>query len=214
MNTDNMTWHQMNKLDTLTYEMKALLEIVTDGLNNDVCPSNTEDSSAVIRQAIEKLVTVREIHECMWKQQREARADDGRTDEDADEGENFDTKDLFPGELWEDEDENEDVPQPAPRYDIKEIERHEDGSATYQVCGSKEEMAKLFEIFFTSALIEGIKHAEGGNKREVAKTKALEVARDFEFMVRMWETSDSFEYEPDVRRKREELEKALKEVGV
>jgi hypothetical protein len=30
----------------------------------------------------------------------------------------------------------------------------------------------------------------------------------------MWENMDSFEYEPDVRRKREELQEALKEVGV
>lgn len=212
MNTDNMTWHQMNKLDTLTYEMKALLEIVTDGLNNDVCPSNTEDSSNVIRQAIEKLVTVREIHECMWKQQREARADDGRTDEDADEGEDFDTKDLFPGELWEDEDDT--PPKFPPRFDVKEIERHEDGSATYQIGGSNEEMSKLFEVFFTSALIEGIKHAEDGNKKEVAKTKAFEIARDLEVLLRTWEESDDFDYDPVVKEKRKEFTEVLKEAGV
>ena len=208
MNTDNITWHQMNKLDTLTYEMKALLEVVTDGLNNDVCPSNTEDSSAVIRQAIEKLVTVREIHECMWKQQREARADDGRTDEDADEGENFDTKDLF--YAYEDEDDAE----PTPCFTVEELAKNEDGSTTYTVDASDEDMKKLFEVFFTHALINGIKYTAADNNKEVAKTKALEVARDFEFMVRMWETSDSFEYEPDVRRKREELSQALKEAGV
>jgi hypothetical protein len=72
----------------------------------------------------------------------------------------------------------------------------------------------LFEVFFTHALINGIKYAEGGNEKEVAKIKALEIAREFEFMVRMWESMDSFEYEPDVRRKREELQEALKEVGV
>ena len=202
MNTDNITWHQMNKLDTLTYEMKALLEVVTDGLNNDVCPSNTEDSSAVLRQAIEKLVTVREIHECMWKQQREARAD---------EGEDFDTKDLFHGELWKDEEDNA---EPTPCFTVEELAKNEDGSTTYTVDASDEDMKKLFEVFFTHALINGIKYTAADNNKEVAKTKALEVARDFEFMVRMWETSDSFEYEPDVRRKREELSQALKEAGV
>jgi hypothetical protein len=203
MDMNNITWHQMNKLDTLTYEMKALLEVVTDGLNNDVCPSNTEDSSAVLRQAIEKLVTVMEIHECMWKQQREARAD---------EGEDFDTKDLFSrDELWEDEEDNA---KPTPRFDVKEIMRHEDGSATYQISGSDEEMKKLFEVFFTHAVINGIKYTQEDNDEEVAKIKALEIAREFEFMVRMWESMDSFEYEPDVRRKREELQEALKEVGV
>jgi hypothetical protein len=211
MDMNNITWHQMNKLDTLTYEMKALLEVVTDGLNNDVCPSNTEDSSAVIRQAIEKLVTVREIHECMWKQQREARADDGRTDEDADEGEDFDTKDLFHGELWKDEEDNA---EPTPCFTVEELAKNEDGSATYTVDASDEDMKKLFEVFFTQAVINGIKYTAADNNKEVAKTKALEVARDFEFMVRMWETSDSFEYEPDVRRKREELSQALKEAGV
>ena len=212
MDMNNITWHQMNKLDTLTYEMKALLEVVTDGLNNDVCPSNTEDSSAVLRQAIEKLVTVREIHECMWKQQREARADDGRTDEDADEGEDFDTKDLFSrDELWEDEEDNA---EPTPCFTVEELAKNEDGSATYTVDASDEDMKKLFEVFFTQAVINGIKYTAADNNKEVAKTKALEVARDFEFMVRMWENMDSFEYEPDVRRKREELQEALKEVGV
>ena len=207
---NEMTWKQMDALDTLTYEMKALLEVVTDGLNNDVCPSNTEDSSNVIRQAIEKLVKVKEIHEQMWKQQREARTD-VRTDEDADGEEDNDSENLLPGELWEDEEDNA---KPTSSFDIKEIERHEDGSATYQICGSKEEMSQLFEVFFTSALIAGIKHAEGGNKKEVAKVEALEIARELVSFLRTWETSDDFDYDPVVKAKREELSQALKEAGV
>ena len=211
MDMNNITWHQMNKLDTLTYEMKALLEVVTDGLNNDVCPSNTEDSSAVIRQAIEKLVTVREIHECMWKQQREARADDGRTDEDADEGEDFDTKDLFHGELWKDEEDNA---EPTPCFTVEELAKNEDGSTTYTVDASDEDMKKLFEVFFTHALINGIKYTAADNNKEVAKTKALEVARELVTWLSVWESGEDIDYEPECAQKRRELSQALKEAGV
>lgn len=42
------TWGQMNDLDTLTYETKAMLEVVSDGLLNDTCPSTGENAGAVI----------------------------------------------------------------------------------------------------------------------------------------------------------------------
>jgi hypothetical protein len=205
----------MNKLDTLTYEMKALLEVVTDGLNNDVCPSNTEDSSAVLRQAIEKLVTVREIHECMWKQQREACADDGRTDEDADGEEDFDTKDLFSDneDDWVFSEEKEKAGDITTGFTVEEIKKNEDGSATYQVNGSDEDMKKLFEVFFTQAVINGIKYTLEDNQKEVYKMQAIKVAREFEFMMREWETSDDLDYDPRVKNKRLKLKELLDKAG-
>lgn len=201
----------MNELEALTYDTKALLEVVSDGLLNQDCPSNLEDSATVIRQAINKLEEVREIHEQMWEKMRKPLADGG-ADEDADEEEDSDSEELLPGELFEDEEDN--TSKSPTRFDVKEISRNEDGSATYQIGGSAEEMSKLFEAFFTSALIQGIKHAEGGNKKEVAKIAALEVAREFETLMRIWEDSDDLDYDPACKEKREELSKALKEAGV
>jgi len=213
-----MTWTQMNNLETLTYDMKALLEVVSDGLLNQECPSNPEDSAGVIRQAVNKLEKIREIHEEMWSEQREAMPggntwglDNGGTDEDADGEEDFDTKDLFSDG---DEDWEETEAELAPRFDVEEIMRHEDGSATYQVSGSDEEMKRLFEIFFTSALVNGIKYTQENNDKEVYKMHAVTVARELEVLLREWETSDDLEYDPIVKSKRLKLKELLDKAGV
>jgi hypothetical protein len=209
----NITWHQMNRLDELTYEVLALLEVTGDGLLNETCPSNPENSGAVIRMVIDRVDEIGKIHEEMWKQQREARADDGRTDEDADEGEDFDTKDLFSrDELWEDWEETE--VEPASRFDVKEIMRHEDGSATYQISGSDEEMRKLFEVFFTHAVINGIKYTQEDNDEEVYRMQVVTAARELEVLLREWETSDDLDYSPTVENKRLKLKELLDKAGV
>lgn len=218
-----MTWTQMNDLETLTYDMKALLEVVSDGLLNQECPSNPEDSAGVIRQAVNKLEKIRGIHEEMWSEQREAMPggstwglDNGGTDEDADGEEDFDTKDLFSDneDDWVFSEEKEKAGDITTGFTVEEIKKNEDGSATYMINGSDENMKKLFEAFFTQAVINGIKSTVSDNEKEIAKIEALKIAREFEFMMRMWEEMDSFDYEPDVRRKREELEEALKRAGV
>ena len=225
-----MTWMQMNDLETLTYDMKALLEVVSDGLLNENCPSNTEDSAAVIRQAVNKLEKVREIHEEMWSEQREAqrntRADD-RTDEDDDGEEDFDTKDLFSDfpftadEIDADPEETSETVYEAQKrrhesptsFTVEEVKKNEDGSATYTVNGSDEDMKKLFEAFFTQALINGVKYTVADNEKEVAKIRALEVAREFEVLMREWETSDNFDYAPTCADKRKKLKELLDEAG-
>ena len=70
-----MTWAQMDALETLTYDMKALLEVVSDGLLNQECPSNPENSAGVIRQAVDKLEKLRGIHEEMNTSKRYSRGD-------------------------------------------------------------------------------------------------------------------------------------------
>ncbi len=214
-----MTWTQMNDLETLTYDMRALLEVVSDGLLNQECPSNPEDSAGVIRQAIDKLEAVKAIHEEMWSEQREAmprKLHDGGTDEDADGEEDFDTKDLFSDneDDWVFSEEKEKAGDITTGFTVEEIKKNEDGSATYMINGSDEDMKKLFEAFFTQAVINGIKSTVSDNEKEIAKMEALKIARELEFMMRMWEELDDFDYEPNVRRKREELSKALKAASV
>jgi len=115
----SMTWNQMDALETLTYEARAMLEVVSDGLLGYPCQSNPEDSGAVVRMAVEKIERIQEIHEEMWRIQRESRADaDGRDNEDADSDEGFDTKDLFSDG---DEDWEETEVEPASRFDVKEM---------------------------------------------------------------------------------------------
>ena len=213
-----MTWTQMNDLETRTYEMKALLEVVSDGLLNQECPSNPEDSAGVIRQAIDKLEAVKAIHEEMWSEQREAmprKLHDGGTDEDADGEEDFDTKDLFSDneDDWVFSEEKEKAGDITTGFTVEEIKKNEDGSATYQVSGSDEDMKKLFEVFFTQAVINGIKYTLEDNQKEVYKMQAIKVAREFEFMMREWETSDDLDYDPRVKNKRLKLKELLDKAG-
>ena len=213
-----MTWTQMNDLETLTYDMRALLEVVSDGLLNQECPSNPEDSAGVIRQAVDKLEKVRGIHEEMWSEQREAmprKLHDGGTDEDADEEEDFDTKDLFSDneDDWVFSEEKEKAGDITTGFTVEEIKKNEDGSTTYQVNGSDEDMKKLFEVFFTQAVINGIKYTLEDNQKEVYKMQAIKVAREFEFMMREWETSDDLDYDPRVKNKRLKLKELLDKAG-
>ena len=215
-----MNWQQMNNLETLTYETRAMLEVVSDGLLNEPCPSNPEDSGAVLRMAVEKIEKMRAIHEEIWDEKREAMAreavaDDG-DNEDADGDEDFDTKDLFSkgDDDWVFSEEREKAEESTTSFDVKELKRHEDGSVTYEVSGSDEKMQDLFETFFTHALINGIKYTQEGNDKEIAKLKSLETARELEVLLREWETSDEFDYSPVVKDKRLKLRELLDKAGV
>lgn len=209
-----MTWARMDDLETLTYDMKALLEVVSDGLLNQDCPSNPEDSAGVIRQAVYKLEKIREIHEEMWSEQRETRADGG-TDEDADGEEDFDTKDLFSDgdDDWVFSEEREEAKKSSTSFTVEETKKHEDGSATYIVNGSDEDMKKLFEVFFTQAIINGIKYTAANNEKEIAKMEALKAARELVTWLCVWESGDDIDYEPECAQKRRNLSEALKAAG-
>ena len=217
-----MTWTQMNDLETLTYDMKALLEVVSDGLLNQECSSNPEDSAGVIRQAVNKLEKIREIHEEMWSEQREAMPggntwglDNGGTDEDADGEEDFDTKDLFSDgdDDWVFSEEREGAKKSPTSFTVEETKKHEDGSATYIVNGSDEDMKKLFEVFFTQAVINGIKYTGANNEKEIAKMQALKAARELVTWLSVWESGDDIDYEPECAQKRKKLSEALKAAG-
>jgi hypothetical protein len=229
----NMTWKQMNDLETLTNETKAMLEVVSDGLLNDICSSNPENSAVVIRMAVERIESMESIHEEMWDVQREARfADtlaDERDNEDADSDEDFDTKDLFSDLPITVDETNIDPKQMSEAvyeaqkareeeltgsFNVKELKRNEDGSVTYEISGSDETMQELFEAFFMHALINGIKYTKEDNDKEVSKLESLKVARELEVLLREWEISDEFDYDPVVKNKRLKLRELLDKAGV
>jgi hypothetical protein len=215
----------MNNLETLTYETKAMLEVVSDGMLNECAPSDPEDSAVILRMAGEKIEKMREIHEEMWDEQREAMAQEAVTNDDDDDGdnedangdENFDTKDVFSDlsdavNKWESQKAKEDE-EPTRSFNVKELKRNEDGSATYEVSGSDEKMQELFEVFFTYALINGIKYTLEDNQKEIHKMHAITAARELEVLLREWETSDDLDYAPVVKNKRLKLKELLDKAG-
>ena len=113
----------------------------------------------------------------------------------------------------EEADEGEDS-EDRPSFNVEMVEEHEDGSATFQVSGSEKSMKQLFEAFFCQAVINGVRFTKEKNDKYCAERRALEVARDFETLIRIWEDSTDIDYEPTVKSKREELAKALSEAGI
>lgn len=131
----NMTWYQMNKLDELTYEAKALLGTTQDALGNECCSIDHDHALVVLRMVSERLDEVMNIHAEMWNEQREkksSRLQDGGVDEDAEGAEDFDTKDLFSDEDTSDEDDEEEESGPI-RINVEEVVEHEDGSMTLNI---------------------------------------------------------------------------------
>ena len=100
------------------------------------------------------------------------------------------------------------------RFNVEMIKEHEDGSATFQVSGSKASMQKLFETFFCSAVVNGILMTEKGNERYSAQQRALDAARDLEVLLEAWETSDDLDYDPVVKNAKRELANALRKVNI
>ena len=154
------------------------------GLKNETSPYN----DAEFKAELDELFSQRAADEQYYAQEA---AEAG--DEEADEGEDFEDR---------------------PSFNVEMVEEHEDGSATLSVDGSKKSMRMLFEAFFIQALINGVLLTKEKNDKYCAERKALEVTRDFEVLLRIWEDSEGIDYDPAVKGKREELSKALKEAGV
>lgn len=76
-------------------------------------------------------------------------------------------------------------------FTVRETEKHEDGSATFEVDGSAEEMQKLFEAFFTSALINGIDYAIEYKDKWIARQQLIDAAMELDKAIWAWEKIES-----------------------
>jgi hypothetical protein len=102
----------------------------------------------------------------------------------------------------------------SPQFTVKEIEEREDGSAVFQIDGSKEDLQILFETFFVNALVGGIEAAKEKTDVYLAELQALKSADKLVRFLDVWENEDSFDYTPGVQAAKEELKELLKKAGV
>lgn len=164
--------------------LEQAMKAYEGGLKNETSPYN----DAEFKAELDELFSQRAADEQYYEQEA---AEAG--DEEADEGEDFEDR---------------------PSFNVELVKEHEDGSATFAVTGSEKSMKQLFEAFFCQAVINGVRFTKEKNDKYCAERRALEVARDFETLVRMWEDSAALDYDPTVKSKREELAKALSEAGI
>lgn len=164
--------------------LEQAMKAYEGGLKNETSPYN----NAEFKAELDEIFSQRAADEQYYEQEA-----DEAGDEEADEGEDFEDRS---------------------RFNVDLVKEHEDGSATFQVSGSEQSMKQLFEAFFCQAVINGILLTQEKNDKYCAERRSLELARDLEVLLRKWETSDDFDYDPMVKATRFELSKALKEAGI
>lgn len=101
-----------------------------------------------------------------------------------------------------------------PSFDVKEIQRNEDGSTTFEISGDEEDMNSLFETMIVHAIINGIEYTQEESDRWIAERDALKAADKLVRFLDVWENVDSFDYDPGVKDAKEELKNLLKKAGV
>jgi len=203
-----MHFQNLAEIEILSHEAKGIVNVLIDGLNNDVCPTMTEDASVVlgiIRNKIEQIEKIIEEEYANRRQQMKAIMKQDRQrilGEDYDEDEDDDDED----------DEDDNVVVESNGITVTHKEDHEDGSATFEFHMSDEMLHKLFEIFTVSGIVNGIKYEKKNIDSFIAEQKVIDAAKNFEAKMREWEEEEDCDYEPECRKVREALSAAIKEL--
>lgn len=209
-------------VDEKLYEARAMLEVVMDGLTNDVVGINNEYYATTVRLATNAIESAQNSMDLEFRQRREERQNGtvtGYAEQEYEDDEVFGQRtksDLFTGEIVSDE-EPEDGEEreegstgfATGSFGVTLVKEHEDGSATFEVNGSKEQMGKLFSAFFTEAITKGIDSTEQQTAKWLAEKKVLKAAENLEIMLSRWEVDDELDYDPTVKGYRRELTEAL-----
>jgi len=203
-----MDFRNLSDIETLSREIKGLINVLSDGLNNDVCPTLTDDASVVLSVVCEKIERIEQIVEEEYAIRRQAREDD---DEDEDEDDESGFTDALKAFMSED-DEEDDVVAKSNGITVTHKEDHEDGSATFEFHMSDEMLHRLFEIFTVSGIVNGIKYEQNNIDSFIADQKVIDAAKEFEAKMCEWEEEDDCDYEPDCRKLREALSAAIKKL--
>lgn len=110
-------------------------------------------------------------------------------------------------EIFEERRREKELPKTT--FNVTEKQENDDGTTTFEINGSKEDMERLFSAFFTSALIKGIEAEESINERWTNKLRIIEAAKEFCEAMERWEEEGDFDYEPECRELREKLSEAI-----
>lgn len=227
------------KFEEKVYRVRGLVEVMADGLSNDVVGINNEHYAAtlsVVRDLVEEMEDMINLE---YEQRRREKklgeyAEDGDECEDETDGEQededsenslFGGASLFSGiggagaqpvisfgnDFQSSEPESGEEREEGTAYlatgslGVKLVEEHDDGSATFEVHGDKDQMGKLFSAFFTEAIVKGIDCTQQSTERWVLEKQIVKKAREFADLMMQWEWEDELDYDPQIRKVRVEL---------
>ena len=182
----NITWNHLNDLETSSYELQALVDVLQDAVLNDTSGFNRDSVATVLSIVSSKAAEIKDIVEEVYISNRQAK------------------------EVVAEEEEAEDlsiaeVEEPAPE-DIGTLSVTEVEDGVFTVTASFEEMNRIFSAFITQAIIKGIETQEAENESWANLRKA---AADLEQFPKVWEESDELDYAPEVKDRRVALTKVL-----
>jgi hypothetical protein len=216
------TWARLNEVEENLHEAKAILDVVSDGLCNEIVAVNNGAYATTIGLAYEKIEKALGANQQLfaiyrgdsdedkldiwkeWEGEAPIRADDGEVESSFQDGEGESRGSQM------DEDSAYEYKGLSPRFNVKLKQEHEDGGATFIVEGEKEDIQKLFEVFFSNALISGIDYAEEKIGKASARHKVVESAMELNNLLFVWENSEDMDYSPTISRVRKELDNNIR----
>ena len=208
------------KADEALYKIKSVLEVTQDGLTNDVVGINQDYYATTLRLVMDMVDELQTDVNAEFAQRREEMLhgreaeDDGQLEFPFGEGADSFTGDAVQDSEPEDSEAGEegDAGFATGSFGVTLVQEHEDGSATFEVHGSKTQMNKLFSTFFADALTRGIDCAEQQTDKWVLRNRIISKAKEFADLMGRWEWDDILDYEPSIKKVRCELSELLKEL--
>lgn len=212
------------KADESLYKIKALLEVTQDGLTNDAVGINQDYYATTLRLAMDMVDELQADVNAEFARRREEMLHGREAEDDGQlefpfEYSPGESADSFTGDAVQDSEpedseagEEGDAGFATGSFGVTLVQEHEDGSATFEVHGSKAQMSKLFSAFFADALTKGIDCVEQQTDKWVLRNRVISKAREFAKLMERWEWDDILDYEPSIKKVRCELSEMLKEL--
>lgn len=211
----SLTWNDANQIAEAIYDIRALVRVMGDAACNETCPPNPNDLSAVLLIIDKRIDTIESRISDIYSATRNASP---KWDADGEVGIPVEDSAGEEDSGWLDEEDEEDgEDEDAGRFTRSDFltgkslhvelkEEHPDGSATYTISSDDNTLQRLFEAFFTQALLLGIQSVEKENKKF---TRVKRAAEELERFLRVWEDCADLDYDPEVKDRRKALTEAL-----
>jgi hypothetical protein len=208
------TWMALNEIDESLYEARALLNVMSDGMCNEITTLDHDTYATTTRLVCQRIEKAQEINNQLFAIYREEK-DEYIKDEWKD-WEKLASKWPDDGEVelaFQDSGRAEDSGEVDERksstshtkfasVSLDLIEEHPDGSATFKISGDKENIEALMSAAFCSLIVRGIAHMEeetiAASEKMRSMDKVLFAAKQLSDILIQWETDEDLDYDPHV----------------
>jgi len=95
--------------------------------------------------------------------------------------------------------------------DVKEVEEHDDGSATFEIKMDDKTKNDLFSSMFIAGILRGMDELKSDNEYYLNNLEVRRRAQNLVNLLNMWEVTDELDYEPTVKEAKSQLEECLRQ---